>query len=134
MRYFLILLMSVAVCYSFDPTINRDIYTAEVVSVYDGDTVVVDIHLGLDVVLVAQRIRLLGINAPEVRGESRPEGLKAKDYLASLLAGYPYCLQVNMCDRDKYGRWLGIFHIKVQDSWKNANQMMIQDGYAVEYR
>ena len=50
------------------------IYKAEVVSVYDGDTITVDIDLGFNVVLRKQKIRLGGINTPEIRGEEREEG------------------------------------------------------------
>lgn len=56
-------------------------YRAFVRKVYDGDTVTVDIDLGFDVVLQKQKIRLLRINAPEVRGEQRQEGLKSRDAL-----------------------------------------------------
>ena len=44
-------------------------YRAFVRKVYDGDTITVDIDLGFDVVLKAQKIRLVRINAPEVRGK-----------------------------------------------------------------
>lgn len=43
-------------------------YAAQVVSVYDGDTITVDIDLGLEVWLKGQKIRLLNIDTPEVRG------------------------------------------------------------------
>ena len=56
-------------------------YRAFVRKVYDGDTVTVDIDLGFDVVLKGQKIRLVRINAPEVRGKERPEGLKSRDAL-----------------------------------------------------
>ena len=56
-------------------------YRAFVRRVYDGDTVTVDIDLGFDVVLRNQKIRLVRINAPEVRGVQRPEGLKSRDAL-----------------------------------------------------
>ena len=57
-------------------------YRAFVRKVYDGDTVTVDIDLGFDVVLKGQKIRLLKINAPEVRGEQRLEGLKSRFVLS----------------------------------------------------
>ena len=56
-------------------------YSAYVTKVYDGDTVTVDIDLGFGVLLRKQRLRLLGINAPEVRGTSRTQGLASRDFL-----------------------------------------------------
>ena len=56
-------------------------YRAYVRKVYDGDTVTVDIDLGFDIILHKQKIRLLRINAPEVRGIERELGLKSRDAL-----------------------------------------------------
>ncbi len=46
----------------------------KVVNVYDGDTITVDIDLGFNMVMCNQKLRLYGINTPEVRGEEREEG------------------------------------------------------------
>jgi micrococcal nuclease len=46
-------------------------YKAKVLSVYDGDSLRLDIDLGFKVVMQNQRVRLLGIDTPEVRGEER---------------------------------------------------------------
>ena len=54
-------------------------YCAKVVSVYDGDTITVDIDLGFGIVLKKQKLRLLGINTPEVRGEEKILGKKVRD-------------------------------------------------------
>ena len=43
-------------------------YRATVISVYDGDTITVDIDLGFGIVLRKQKLRLYGLNTPEVRG------------------------------------------------------------------
>ena len=58
-------------------------YRAFVRKVYDGDTITVDIDLGFEVMLKNQKLRLYGINTPEVRGESREQesptsGLKSR--------------------------------------------------------
>ena len=60
-------------------------YRAYVRKVYDGDTITVDFDLGFGVVLKSQKIRLLRIDAPEVRGKERPEGLKSRDALRKLI-------------------------------------------------
>ena len=62
---------------------NLYIYKAKIKSVYDGDTVRADISLGFGIYTNNQKIRLLNINAPEVRGDSKVEGKKSRDYLRS---------------------------------------------------
>ena len=46
-------------------------YKATVTKVYDGDTITVDFDLGFGILIRKQKIRLLGINTPEVRGPER---------------------------------------------------------------
>ena len=43
------------------------VYKAYVRSVYDGDTITVDIDVGFGITLTSQKIRLRGIDTPEVR-------------------------------------------------------------------
>ena len=66
-----------------------DLYTykARCTSVYDGDSVTLDIELGFNIVMHNQKIRLLGINTPEVRGSDRLDGLIARDRLRELIEG-----------------------------------------------
>lgn len=60
-------------------------YNAKVVSVYDGDTIRVDIDLGLKTWIKNESIRLNRINAPEVRGSEKTKGLKSRDFLRKLI-------------------------------------------------
>ena len=60
------------------------IYKCTVTKIIDGDTIDVDIHLGFDVVLTKQRIRLMGIDTPESRTrnlEEKERGLLSKAYM-----------------------------------------------------
>jgi endonuclease YncB( thermonuclease family) len=50
-------------------------YKSKVTKVYDGDTITVEVDLGFSFKFT-NSFRLLRINCPEVRGESREEGLK----------------------------------------------------------
>lgn len=61
------------------------LYPAKIERVIDGDTIVVDLYLGLGVVLDDQYIRFYGIDAWETRGEERPKGLLAKEYVTRRL-------------------------------------------------
>ena len=51
-----------------------------VLRVYDGDTITVELDLGFGV-YKKEKLRFAEINAPELRGEERPEGLKSRDWL-----------------------------------------------------
>ena len=103
-------------------------YEAIVTQVYDGDTITVDIDLGFDVILKKQKIRLLGIDTPEVRGPERANGLISRDALRGRILDKQVIIKTEK--RGKYGRWLGIIYIK--DT--NINQWLINEGYAKEYK
>ena len=102
--------------------------------VIDGDTIDVDVDLGFYVWIRKQRIRLLGIDAPEVTGETRPEGLAVTEHLKSLIEGESIILRTvkgaDGGDRDdSFGRWLGtIYHGDL-----DVNAEMIHSGHAVPY-
>jgi micrococcal nuclease len=87
-------------------------YRCELRAVVDGDTVDVDIDLGFDCWLRKQRVRLSGINAPEIHtkdADEKARGLRARDRLRSLLEGPGrLTLQVQVYDAtEKFGRILG---------------------------
>ncbi len=106
-------------------------YRAVVVSVYDGDTIRVDVDLGLRSWRHRERIRLARINAPEIRGAQRPAGLAARDFLRELLEGREILLQTIKDRTGKYGRYLGEIWLK-QDSgdYLNVNDLLVEKGHA----
>ena len=104
-------------------------YRAEVISVYDGDTITVDIDLGLGVWVCGQTLRLYGIDTPELRGEERPEGLKVRDWLLEKLMGRPIVVQTLKDDKGKYGRWLAIVWL----DGENVNDELLLSGRAKPY-
>jgi micrococcal nuclease len=115
------------------PTEPAYLYRAEVTNVVDGDTVDVDIDLGFYIILKNQRIRLVGINAPEPRGVTRVEGQAATEYLRNIVDGKTIILKTvkgrDNADRDdSFGRWLGTLYL----DGINLNQDMISAGHAVE--
>ena len=83
-------------------------YEATVVKVYDGDTITVDIDLGLDVWLKNKRIRLLGIDTPEMRGDEREQGIVIRDILREKILNRKIVLQTTRDKTGKYGRYLGV--------------------------
>ena len=86
-------------------------YNAVVVGVYDGDTITVDVDLGLHAWVRGEKLRLYGINAPEVRGSERQEGLRSRDWLRDRLP-IGQAIRINTVkDRTgKYGRYLAIVY------------------------
>ncbi len=107
-------------------------YKATVVSVYDGDTITVNIDLGFGVILQKKKIRLYGINTPEVRGEERERGLVSRDYLRELIDGKEIILETIRDKTVKYGRYLGIIHFDIIDELVNVNELLVTEGLAVE--
>lgn len=103
-------------------------YNANVTKVYDGDTITVDIDLGLGVWIRGEKIRLFGINAPEVRGEERIDGLASRDWLRKLILERTVVIKTIKDSKGKYGRYLGRVFIEGQD----VAQLIIAAGHAVE--
>lgn len=106
-------------------------YQAKIVSVYDGDTCTLDIDVGLHVWVHDEHVRLSRINAPEVRGEERPAGLAARDFLRNLIEGKEVFIQTIKDQKEKYGRYLAEIYIQQGEDWTNVNDLMVQNGHAV---
>jgi micrococcal nuclease len=123
---------------------HKYIYDVEVVSIYDGDTVRVNIDLGFGHVWKGTdgkgvKLRLYGINTPEVRGKERPEGLKSKQALVDLLKGNEVILKTHKDSTGKYGRYLATLYVNILNENNeasdtiNVNEWLVENGYA-EYR
>lgn len=74
----------------------------KLIRVIDGDTLVVDIDLGMDIWKLDQKVRVYGINCPEL---STKIGKKVKAFVEKELAGTQ--IEINSKEWDKYGRLLG---------------------------
>ena len=109
-------------------------YRAFVVSVYDGDTITVNIDLGLKTSVNGEKIRLHRINAPEVRGKEREVGLKSRDRLRELVLNKNILLETVKDRRGKYGRYLGEIWVKLNgNKYTNINDLLVKEGFA-EYK
>lgn len=86
---------------------GNTIFPATIVSVIDGDTVLVNVKLGMDLELNG-KVRVAKYDAPEISKKTlEPElskGLKAKAYALKLLEGQEVILKTH--GKDKYGRIL----------------------------
>ena len=118
-------------------------YNAKVTEVVDGDTIVIDIDLGFDVVFVNQKVRLLGVDTPESRTSDKIEktfGLASKDYAKKFIESCKdknVIIRTHISDdvdsngREKFGRLLG--EIINPETKKVLNEELINNGYAVHY-
>lgn len=87
-------------------------YSANVVSIYDADTITVDVDMGLSTWQRGIKVRLLGIDAPELRGDEREKALKARDWLRDQILDKDIVINTVKDKSGKYGRllatvWLG---------------------------
>lgn len=101
------------------------LYKATILRVVDGDTVDALVDLGFHIT-IEMKLRLYGINAPEMKTEA---GHPARDYLKSLLDGKIITLKTIKDKREKYGRYLAIL---IADN-AIVNDMMVNAGHAVPY-
>lgn len=139
-----------------DPSPRRFHYGARVLSVTDGDTVTLELDLGLWIKRV-EKLRLHGINAPEMVGVSKPDGVKAKGALIRLLCGVApifvdplpseitsdlrdlnvRCVVQTFKDApDKFGRLLARIYVQASaapEEWICVNDELIRLGYAVAW-
>jgi micrococcal nuclease len=112
-------------------------YEAHVKDVYDGDTITVDIFLGFNVVLSNIKVRMIGIDTPEIRTKDKNEkekGLATRDWLRERILGKKVLLHTK--ERGKFGRWLGMIWEIEQDKpeFENSyNKQLINEGLAKEY-
>lgn len=115
------------------------LYRAKPVRIIDGDTIDVLIDFGFQ--LRQQiRLRLLGINTPEIRGSERKAGLKSMQFVEDKLADCETIL-VRTRKAGKYGRYLADIWYKAGEtdpavilnkgSW--LNQELLDQGLAEPY-
>jgi len=96
----------------------------QVVRVVDGDTVYLR---------NGARIRLLGINAPEIAHRNRPGepgGVEAELFLRKRIIGQRVALELDVERHDHYKRTLA--HL-FDDDGVNLNQLMVEQGLAFVY-
>jgi endonuclease YncB( thermonuclease family) len=99
--------------------------------IVDGDTFDCTVDLGFNITHKI-RVRMYGINTPESRTrdlEEKARGLASKARLTDLLEYYTGDLIITTHKKGKYGRYLGTVYAEGQD----INQLLIKEGYAVEY-
>lgn len=119
------------------PSADYNAYNATTVSVTDGDTITVNIDMGMKTYR-EETLRLLCINTPETRGPKakteREAGIKATQYTRSWLQQHPL-LVLRLIDNGKrgsFGRLLAAVYPR--NGGKSLNQALIDSGNAVLFK
>ena len=95
------------------------------VRIIDGDTIVLD----------AKKIRLHGIDTPEIKQKCKDSnskafhcGLRAKEELENLIGNNLVTCETK--DKDRYGRLISVCYV----NGKNVNSLLVENGWALAYR
>ena len=110
-------------------------YRARCIRVVDGDTLDLEIDLGFSV-FVRERIRLLGIDTPEVYGvkkesEEYQAGKLASNRVTELIMGKDLIIETSKDAKGKYGRYLALVYIDDGTIPRPLlNDILVTDGLA----
>lgn len=111
--------------------------------VIDGDTIEVELDTGFHTVHT-ERLRLLGVDAPEARGATYDAGIAAKAFVQKLMANIghdavgklvPWPLTVQTHKTDSFGRYLAdVWSSKWSDEWlgESLSELLVIEGHGVK--
>lgn len=106
-------------------------YKGIVTRVIDGDTICIkNLELGFGATL-DMRVRLLGVNAPEMKGETLFAARAAQQFVVNKVLGNEVIIRTEK--GDAFGRWLAIVYYYTNKEYKCLNDELIQEGFAVPY-
>jgi len=116
-------------------------YRATVTNVYDGDTATVNIDLGFDVILTDKRLRLRGVDTPEIRNknlEEKKRAYEARDFVRAKIAEVNNIIFIRTHKSGKYGRYITDIWLNAEDAeegkWETTlNNMLLENNLAVEF-
>jgi len=106
---------------------KEHIYEAQVVSVYDGDSIRCDIDMGMYMWSKNRSVRIKGIDTPERRGSQKLYGAFVGDFLRELINNKEVVLRTEK--PDKYGRVLADVFV----GGKSVAEILVKKGYAKKY-
>jgi micrococcal nuclease len=101
-------------------------YVATVLRVIDGDTidVTLDKHHGVHQQF---RLRLLEVDTPELRGETKELGIQAKSYTSNWIWNANRTLVVHGVQMDSFGRLLAyVYDLKTNEI---LNELLVTAGH-----
>ncbi|WP_297211214.1 MULTISPECIES: thermonuclease family protein [Thermodesulfovibrio] len=126
----LIYVLLLFIIFAYPACAKKESEYYKVTEIHDGDTLTIVKDSFFGILVKTERIRLIGIDAPELAQE--PWGRKAKNHLKKLIreSSWLVKIELDVQQRDKYGRILAYLWDK---NGNMINYMMIRDGYAMVY-
>tara|TARA_R100001129_G_scaffold121408_1_gene84273 strand:+ start:879 stop:1328 length:450 start_codon:yes stop_codon:yes gene_type:complete len=118
------------------------LYRATCERVVDGDSIILTIDAGFDILLSKQSVRLHGIDTSETRGgtpELKALGILAKNYVKQMVPeGSELLIRTHLDGRGKFGRILAeVFMPEAPDTEgyqaKSLNNILVDELLAVPY-
>lgn len=113
-------------------------YKAKIISVYDGDTFTFLVDLGFSIT-VTERLRLYGINTPEIRlssktnQEEKMRGITVRDYVRELILNKD--VHIIVYKKGKYGRYVASVEVETtQGEHIDLSDHLVSQGMAVEVK
>jgi len=109
---------------------DKYVYSAKVLSVYDGDTCTLLLDVGFNIHL-KEKCRLYGLDTPEIRTKNKMEkelGLKTRNFVRELILKQE--IKVKTYKEGKFGRYLVDIYL---DDGQKLNDLLIEMGYAKAY-
>lgn len=133
------LIVFIAGCGSSEPVVDHlpNVTQAVVTRVVDGDTI--DVRWVAGPELPSNRIRLIGVDTPEIHGRSDPFGPEASEFTKKFLDGNTVWLTKDVSETDRYQRALRYVWLRpptidtptyseARDHMFNA--LLLSEGYA----
>ncbi len=105
-------------------------YSAKIIDVYDGDTFTFEVDLGFSI-QVTEKLRLYGINTPEVRGSEKIFGKEVRDYVSDLILGKTVRLEV--FKKGKFGRYIGKVWFAHNGIETDLTELLLSQEKGVEF-
>lgn len=126
-RFLLIIILVLSITFPVNAAHSEKFRVTEV---HDGDTISIRTRSFAGVPIKIERVRLIGIDAPELKQEAW--GRLSKRYLKKLISESDWVVSIefDIEQRDKYGRLLGYVWDK---KGRLINEKMIENGYAMLY-
>ena len=117
------------------------VYRVTVGKVVDGDTLDVDIDLGFSMQLTGQRLRLLRVNTPEIKGPTREAGMRAKAFTRAWFDSHTNIMirsrkrEPGHAEKDAFGRYLvEVYGDNEKGEQSCLNDALLFTGNAVPFR
>ena len=109
-----------------------NVYQCQLIKILDGDTMDYTVNLGLGF-FVNARVRLIGVDAPEIFGvkhtsEEYAKGMVAKQLVAQWFYDFGPTFYLQATHKGIHGRWLGEIWRQVDE--QSLNDFLIDNFYS----